>query len=223
MNRSEWSTGFLQYAGWEVSQEKIVALAAQAAAEGSQALFNPLDTTEGAPGATDYNSVGVKNYTDLESGYGATLATFQNGFYPNLVAQLSDPAGGSAVQYCSSPDLNTWGTGNCMAEAESIKGGDPNGYLTATVAGTGGEPGPPPPPPTNGDVHVDVPELQNGSNGMAVVAAQLLLNRHQANLETDGAFGPATEQAVRNFQTVFELGVDGVIGPLTWATLVNFA
>lgn len=148
MNRAQWATGFLAVAGWSFSVEKQIALVAQAAKEGSQALNNPLDTTEGAPGATDYNAVGVKNYPSVEIGFGATLATFENGYYPELVRILSDPAGGSAVQYASSADLNTWGTGNCVAEVESIKGGDPNGYMSAEVAGTGtGPPIPPVPAP----------------------------------------------------------------------------
>ncbi len=134
--RQEWALGFLAYAGWEVSQEKIIALVAQAAKENGGALFNPLDTEEDAPGATDYNAAGVKSYPSLESGFGATLATFRDGRYPQLVGILSDPAGGSATAYAVNVELNTWGTGNCLAEVESIKAGDPHGYLTHEIAGT---------------------------------------------------------------------------------------
>ena len=145
--RAEWAAGLLAYAGWDLSLEKIVGLVAQGAKEGSGAVWNMLDTTEPAPGASDYNSAGVKNYPSEAAGYAATLATFTNGHYPQLVAILSDPTGGSAVAYATSPDLNTWGTGNCLAQVESIKAGDPFGYMTATVA-DGGAPAPAPAPPS---------------------------------------------------------------------------
>jgi peptidoglycan hydrolase-like protein with peptidoglycan-binding domain len=37
--------------------------------------------------------------------------------------------------------------------------------------------------------------------------------------EIDGVFGPATESRVRDFQQDKGLGVDGVVGPRTWAAL----
>lgn len=145
ITRQQWATGFLDYAGWPVSQEKVIALVAQASAEGSQARNNPLDTTEDAPTATTYNAAGVKDYATTDAGYGATLATFVNGRYPQLVAILKDPAGGSAAAYATNPELNTWGTGNCLVEVESIQSGDPHGYLSAPVNTSTG---PPPVPPT---------------------------------------------------------------------------
>ena len=38
-------------------------------------------------------------------------------------------------------------------------------------------------------------------------------------LDVDGMFGPRTENAVKAFQKYYGLGVDGVVGPLTWAKL----
>jgi hypothetical protein len=146
--RAQWAESFLAYADWEVSQEKVIALVAQASKEGSEANWNPLDTTEPAPNATDYNAVGVKNYPSQAEGLAATLATFKNGFYPQLVAILSDPAGGSATSYADNVELNTWGTGNILAFVESIKSGDPNGYMDHEVTGVGGiSPFPPGPAP----------------------------------------------------------------------------
>lgn len=147
MNREQWALEFLQYAGWPKSAEKITALVAQATKEGSQAKNNPLDTTEPAPTATNYNQVGVKNYATLDAGFGATLATFKNGYYPQLVAILADPGGGSAMAYAANHELTIWGTGNCVPEVEEIKGGDPRGYMTAPV-NTATAPTPTPPSPT---------------------------------------------------------------------------
>lgn len=144
--REQWAESFLGYAGFSVSREKVTALVAQASKENSGSIWNPLATTEPAPGATVYNSAGVKNYPSEEEGWGATLATFRNGHYPTLLGQLEDPSGGSAVTYATSPDLNTWGTGNCLTYVEEIKAGDPHGYLTHQVAGSGTGPSPTPTP-----------------------------------------------------------------------------
>ncbi len=144
--REQWAQDLLTEAGWSLSIEKIDALVAQASKEDTGAANNPIATTEPAPGATDFNSAGVKNYPAYIEGLAATVATLRNGRYSQLVGVLSDPSGGSAVTYCTSAELNTWGTGNCLSFLESIKSGDLNGYLTHKIAG-GGLPSPPSPSP----------------------------------------------------------------------------
>jgi peptidoglycan hydrolase-like protein with peptidoglycan-binding domain len=65
------------------------------------------------------------------------------------------------------------------------------------------------------------PLVVQGNTGERVVAIQYLLNQQiGAGLATDGIFGPATATAVRNFQARFHIGVDGIVGPVTWNTLV---
>ncbi|GLV59213.1 hypothetical protein KDH_60400 [Dictyobacter sp. S3.2.2.5] len=62
---------------------------------------------------------------------------------------------------------------------------------------------------------------QNGSNGNAVTALQRQLNAHGSSLTVDGAFGPATESAVKSFQSSQGLSADGVAGLDTWSRLVG--
>jgi peptidoglycan hydrolase-like protein with peptidoglycan-binding domain len=62
-------------------------------------------------------------------------------------------------------------------------------------------------------------QVQRGSTGDAVKAAQTLLNKNGAGLSVDGDFGGNTDTATRNFQRAAGLGVDGVIGPNTWREL----
>ena len=62
--------------------------------------------------------------------------------------------------------------------------------------------------------------VSRGGSGDAVSAAQTALNAHGAGLAVDGAFGPATDAAVRAFQSAKGLVVDGVVGPVTWENLV---
>ncbi len=63
------------------------------------------------------------------------------------------------------------------------------------------------------------PTLKQGARGAAVVQLQNKLRAHGYNVSADGDFGPRTADAVRSFQRVNHLGVDGVVGPSTWAKL----
>ena len=70
--------------------------------------------------------------------------------------------------------------------------------------------------------------LRVGSSGPNVVVIQTELNRISRNYpaipkipNVDGIFGPKTEAAVRKFQEIFDLAVDGVVGKATWYALVR--
>ncbi|MGH9156162.1 MAG: peptidoglycan-binding protein [Acidimicrobiales bacterium] len=80
--------------------------------------------------------------------------------------------------------------------------------LAAEVAGAA-----PPPGATTG------PLLKREAKGDDVRRLQERLNAHGAQLRVDGDFGASTEAAVRAFQQAGGLGVDGKVGPRTWAAL----
>lgn len=70
--------------------------------------------------------------------------------------------------------------------------------------------------------------LRRGSTGPEVVTIQVALNRIAQNYPAipkipaiDGIFGPRTEASVRKFQEVFDLTVDGIVGPATWYAIVR--
>ncbi len=63
--------------------------------------------------------------------------------------------------------------------------------------------------------------LSEGAVNDGVRAVQYLLkNKFGYSLTVDGDFGPATESAVKSFQTARGLEADGVVGPYTWSALV---
>ncbi|MFJ8958288.1 peptidoglycan-binding protein [Lentzea sp. NPDC102401] len=64
------------------------------------------------------------------------------------------------------------------------------------------------------------PNVKEGQNGATVLTAQHLLRHRGYNISADGDFGPATEAAVKQFQTANGLSSDGQIGPNTWPKLI---
>ena len=86
-------------------------LEAWARAEGGTAAYNPLNTTQPWPGATDYNTVHVKNYPNGAAGITATAITLTNGHYPGLVVDLKQGAK-TAEQIVADrrDEIKVWGT-----------------------------------------------------------------------------------------------------------------
>lgn len=65
--------------------------------------------------------------------------------------------------------------------------------------------------------------VHKGSHGGAVRALQALLRDMGSTIGVDGTFGNQTRVAVRKFQRVHGLSVDGVVGPATWHKLIQGA
>ena len=74
--------------------------------EDSHAAYNPEDTEEPEPGATDYNPQGVRNYPSLGVGLAAFRSTITEGVYPEIVAMLR--AGDDASRVLACPEWDTW-------------------------------------------------------------------------------------------------------------------
>ncbi|WP_030334075.1 peptidoglycan-binding protein [Streptomyces sp. NRRL B-1381] len=63
--------------------------------------------------------------------------------------------------------------------------------------------------------------LRQGADGSHVRALQTALNKRSAGLAVDGGFGSVTRSAVRAYQGVNRLVVDGEAGPVTWRALTG--
>jgi peptidoglycan hydrolase-like protein with peptidoglycan-binding domain len=64
------------------------------------------------------------------------------------------------------------------------------------------------------------PLVRQGSKEHPVLSLQYLLRAQGHGVTVDGDFGPATEAAVRALQSEKHLGVDGIVGAITWKALI---
>lgn len=104
----------------------------------SGARYNPLNTTMPAPGASNFNSVGVKNYPSLAEGVAATAGTLRLAPYIGIRGVLS--SGANLAAFASAVEASPWGTG------AAIQGGIQavSGHVAEYAGLRCGDPGPPP-------------------------------------------------------------------------------
>lgn len=107
----QWADAFLAHElGAPTCRANEVAMVAWQLNEGTSADWNPLATTYSMPGATSFNSIGVKNYTSLAQGLDATRLTLQKGsstyLYGPIIANLRRCA--SAMKTAEAINASSW-------------------------------------------------------------------------------------------------------------------
>jgi peptidoglycan hydrolase CwlO-like protein len=109
-----WAQALVKSLGAPMTADNVAALVAWEMAEGGHwyntAYYNPLNTTQSMPGATVFNSVGVKAYTSWAQGLRATVITLDNGLYGGILAALRSGRDANAV--ASAVAASPWGTGS---------------------------------------------------------------------------------------------------------------
>ena len=114
-SREDFARALLPMVGARVTKRTLWALVSWMQAEGLGGRFNPLNTTEDMPGATNFNSVGVKNYVSFEQGVAATAKTLNYGAdrglygYKPIRRRLRKNAWASAT--LAAVEVSKWGTG----------------------------------------------------------------------------------------------------------------
>jgi peptidoglycan hydrolase CwlO-like protein len=109
-----WAQALLVAMRLPVTADNVAAVTAWEMAEGGHwyntAYFNPLNTTQDMPGATVFNSVGVKAYTSWKQGLQATVTTLKNGLYGGIIDALRRGHDSTAV--ARAVGASPWGTGD---------------------------------------------------------------------------------------------------------------
>jgi hypothetical protein len=109
---TQWSLDLLERLGMPKTRENVRLFVAWQLAEGTEAQFNPLAVNRDHPGATDFNSVGVKNYPSYEAGLQETVEGLHNGNYDHILAALA--AGNDARAVATAIQNSRWGTGGLV-------------------------------------------------------------------------------------------------------------
>lgn len=109
-----WAQAFLKSLGVPMTADNVAAIVAWEMAEGGHwyntAYYNPLNTTQSMPGATVFNSVGVKAYTSWVQGLKASVITIRNGGYGGILDALR--RGNDARAVADAVAASPWGTGS---------------------------------------------------------------------------------------------------------------
>ncbi len=109
-----WARALLVAMRLPVTADNVAAITAWEMAEGGHwyntAYYNPLNTTQSMPGATVFNSVGVKAYTSWKQGLEATVTTLKNGYYGGIIEALR--RGDDSTAVAAAVGASPWGTGN---------------------------------------------------------------------------------------------------------------
>ena len=134
---SGWEQQLLRALGVPVTKTNVSSLAEWQRREGGTAAFNPLNTTQPAPGAGNYNSVGVRNYRSLQQGLNATVRTLRNGRYDDILQAL-----GSNQPLGSQQSLGVWGTGTWSGKNKGAPAAAP-APVSPSPTGLTGSPAPP--------------------------------------------------------------------------------
>lgn len=121
---ANWEKDVLTAIGAPITNENISFLDQWQNAEGGSATFNPLNTTQPEPGASNYNAVGVKNFVSASQGTQATATTLTNGYYPHIFAALKSGNPFAQISDAIRSELNTWGTGSAWLSGSNT--GNPN-------------------------------------------------------------------------------------------------
>ena len=109
-----WAQALLKSLGMPMTADNVAAVVAWEMAEGGHwyntAYYNPLNTTQSMPGATIFNSVGVKAYKSWKQGMDATVITLHNGYYGGILDALR--RGNDAQAVADAVAASPWGTGS---------------------------------------------------------------------------------------------------------------
>ncbi|GHU55560.1 hypothetical protein AGMMS49975_17520 [Clostridia bacterium] len=183
-----------------------------------------------------YNKLGYTSYTSgITTGADSSYGTIENGASGDGVRQLQQYLNAISVYYPTIPKVTVDGIYGNATESAVKKYQQLSGLTADGIAGaatwnsvvssynnlssrSGGD-------TSLGTTYFGA--IENGSDGDNVRQLQQYLNAISAyypsipKVSVDGIFGIGTENAVKRYQQLFGLSVDGVVGNNTWSSIVS--
>jgi hypothetical protein len=111
VSEQTWVSDFLAALGAPATAANVSSVTDWIAHEGpygTQGQNNPLNTTQPATGSTSFDGLAVQNYPSPTEGLDATVATLENGGYPQILMQLK---AGTGLRSGAETDLLEWSGG----------------------------------------------------------------------------------------------------------------
>lgn len=159
-------------------------------------------------------SPGEVSHTGVVESVSGTTVTTIEGNTSDSVGRRSYPISSGTIYGYGRPD---WSLLDGVSDADT-------GFEDETPVS------PAPVPDADRLCSVQLPELKQGSTGIAVERLQVLLiargyycggRRYGGREQPDGDFGPATLVAIQDVQLAAHIKQDGVVGPDTWSALIT--
>ena len=131
-----------------------------------------------------------------------------------IVALTASQAQGGAAGVCQHRDLGSWGGNH-----SDLGAGFPMAEIIAAASGAPAPAPGPTPPPSSGGAAPPWPGvyLEDYTEDPSVTTWQAQMAARGWSIDVDGCYGPASSEVCWQFQAEKGLGVDGIVGPQTWA------
>ena len=138
--RQDWAIGLLHALGNSNPSPSVVnwVIAWSALETGGPpgASYNLLNTTQRENGSTNFNSVGVQNFPDFNTGVQANAQVLNNGRYPSLVQALrSNDISSLNTNSRINSELSIWGTGPKQGVISTMAGALSPGLANQSFSG----------------------------------------------------------------------------------------
>lgn len=216
-SRRDWAHAFLAEGQHPTTDQNALAVLTWIRSEfGGRAPipadWNCLATTYDLDPNTDYNTAGVKNFESFAEGVRAcalTLALNEPG-YQRIRDTLGN--GDTPEAVVEAVHASAWGSKPTVEMLAYVRTHESSEALLAVGEGS---PSPHPLPAPAGPPWPGV-LLRNRTDDHGTRTWQAKMVDRGWRLEVDDIYGPASERACVAFQREKGLGVDGIVGPITW-------
>jgi hypothetical protein len=218
VKRSAYAIQWLTACGFPVVNESIIACVAWAESERSHLLpptgaeWNPFDTENPWANATDFNTVGVKNYATVDDGIAATKATVFNGYYPNVVAAFKTKQTANLI--CQAVTRSPWGSKPTDALVNAVRAN--MALYDVEINPPDAAPVPPAPVPDQPPTEVDMPLSDADKAWISVNTQQHLADFYNREWGPEGA--SVTLSSINDRLGAIETKLGMSVGRISWPT-----
>lgn len=216
--RRDWALAFLAGLGKPSTDHNVIAILTWIRSEFGRsapipAHWNPLATTRDLKPNTEYNSVGVRNYETFDQGVRASVETLEldERGYAGILGALNE--GDDPRKVIDAIRASVWGSHPSESMLSYVYAHE---AMEAGLSIAGGEVAHPVPPAVGHPAWPGV-LLRDRTEDHGTETWQERMRDRGWTIAVDDVYGPQSARVCAAFQREKALGVDGIVGPITWA------